>query len=84
MGWWLLEHPQVEARMLPPEEVDQLVNNDFESYYSEHAASSFAAQVWTNNAWVAALCISLGVLGLPVVWVLFQNILNVAVDRRRS
>ena len=39
---------------------------DFERYYSEFAASHFAAQVWTNNAWVAALCIALGVLGLPV------------------
>jgi uncharacterized membrane protein SpoIIM required for sporulation len=34
--------------------------------------------VWTNNAWVAALCIAFGVLGLPVIYVLFQNILNVA------
>ena len=47
-------------------EVDQLVNNDFASYYHESAASHFAAQVWTNNAWVAALCIAFGVLGLPV------------------
>ena len=35
--------------------------------------------MWTNNAWVAALCIALGVLGLPVIWLLFQNMLNVAV-----
>ena len=25
----------------------------------------FAAQVWVNNAWVAALCLALGVLGAP-------------------
>ena len=54
-------------------------NVDFERYYSEYAASHFAAQVWTNNAWVAALCIALGVLGLPVVYLLLQNVLNVAV-----
>ena len=79
VGWWLLAHPQVESRMISPEQIDQLVNADFENYYSEHAASSFAAQVWTNNAWVAALCISLGVLGVPVIWVLWQNVLNLAI-----
>ena len=34
--------------------------------------------MWTNNAWVAALCIALGVLGLPVILLLLNNILNVA------
>ena len=43
-----------------PREVDQLVNHDFEGYYSEYAASHFAAQVWINNAWVTALCLALG------------------------
>jgi len=79
MTWWLLENPQVESRMMSPAEIDQLVNADFENYYSENAAAHFAAHVWTNNAWVAALCISLGVLGVPVVWLLFDNIANLAV-----
>ncbi|WP_109508492.1 stage II sporulation protein M [Nocardioides speluncae] len=77
--WWLLEHPRVEQSLLSPEQVDQLVNEDFENYYSEHAATSFATQVWVNNAWVAALCIALGVLGLPVIWLLFNNIANLAI-----
>jgi uncharacterized membrane protein SpoIIM required for sporulation len=76
---WLLAHPGVESSLIPPAEADRLVNVEFERYYSEHAASHFAAQVWTNNAWVAALCIALGVFGLPVVWLLFTNLLNVAV-----
>lgn len=79
MMWWLLDNPQVEQSLLSPSEVDQLVNEDFEGYYSEYAASHFAAQVWVNNAWVAALCIALGILGFPVVTLLFQNILNLAV-----
>ncbi|WP_312855766.1 stage II sporulation protein M [Nocardioides stalactiti] len=77
--WWLVDHPEVEQTLLSPGEVDDLVNNDFESYYSENAASAFATRVWVNNAWVAALCIALGILGLPVLYLLFQNILNVAV-----
>jgi uncharacterized membrane protein SpoIIM required for sporulation len=65
--------------MMSPAEIDQLVRNDFEDYYSEHAAGEFAARVWINNAWVAALCLALGVLGAPVVYVLFQNVANLAI-----
>ena len=36
-------------------------------------------QVWVNNAWVSALCIALGILGLPVIYLLFNNVLNLAV-----
>ena len=34
--------------------------------------------MWTNNAWVAAICVAVGILGLPVVYVLFQNVSNLA------
>lgn len=76
---WLLEHPAAEQSLLSPAEVRQLVEHDFEDYYSEYAASHFALRVWTNNAWVAAVCIALGVLGLPVLWAMFTNIANLAV-----
>jgi uncharacterized membrane protein SpoIIM required for sporulation len=79
MMWWLLGNPAVEQSLLTPDEVDQLVRTDFEGYYSEYAASHFAAQVWINNAWVAALCIALGILGAPVIWLLFQNVANLAI-----
>lgn len=79
MIWWLLQHPAVEQSLLSPEEIDQLVRHDFENYYSQYAASHFAAQVWINNAWVAALCIALGVLGAPVVYLLFNNVANLAI-----
>jgi uncharacterized membrane protein SpoIIM required for sporulation len=77
--WWLIDHPEVEQTLLSAGEVDDLVNNDFESYYSENAAGAFATRVWVNNAWVSALCIALGILGLPVLYLLFQNVLNIAV-----
>ena len=76
---WLLEHPIVEQSLLSPGEVDQLVQHDFENYYSEYAASHFAAQVWVNNAWVTALCLALGILGVPVIYLLFTNLANVAI-----
>lgn len=79
MMWWLIDHPRVEQSLLSAREVDQLVNNEFAGYYSEYAASHFAAQVWVNNAWVSALCIALGILGAPVVYLLFNNIANLAI-----
>jgi uncharacterized membrane protein SpoIIM required for sporulation len=78
IGAWFVSNPSIESALISPSEVDQLINNDFESYYSEYAAGSFALKVWTNNAWVSALCIALGVLGLPVILLLLNNILNVA------
>lgn len=79
LGWWLYHHPVVENTLMTPQEVQLLVDVQFESYYSENAASSFSTLVWVNNAWVAARAIGMGVLGFPVVWVLWQNIANVAV-----
>jgi uncharacterized membrane protein SpoIIM required for sporulation len=77
VGAWVAGDPQVQASVATPQDVQQLVEHDFAGYYSEHAASGFAAKVWTNNAWVAAQSIAFGILGLPVLWVLFQNSLNV-------
>ena len=79
LGWWLYHHPVVENSLLTPQQVQLLVNVQFESYYHEHAASSFSTLVWVNNAWVAARCIGMGVLGVPVLWLLWQNIANLAV-----
>jgi uncharacterized membrane protein SpoIIM required for sporulation len=79
MMWWLLAHPDMEQSLLSPRDVDRLVNHDVAGYYSQYAASHFAAQVWTNNVWVAGLCLALGALGLPVVYLLFQNVANLAI-----
>ncbi|MCP2294856.1 putative membrane protein SpoIIM, required for sporulation [Nocardia amikacinitolerans] len=51
----------------------------FETYYTEHPNDAFAAQVWTNNAWVAAIALFTGVLILPAVYLLFMNALNVGI-----
>lgn len=51
----------------------------FETYYSEHPQGAFAAQVWTNNAWVTAIALFTGVLILPAAYLLFMNALNLGV-----
>jgi uncharacterized membrane protein SpoIIM required for sporulation len=76
LGAWIYATPRAQASLGSRAQIQQLVQNDFESYYSEHAASAFAAQVWTNNAWVAALCFVLGITGVGVVYVLAQNAIN--------
>ncbi|WP_427166984.1 stage II sporulation protein M [Streptomyces sp. C1-1] len=82
LGWWIGTHPDVQATIAAPNDLRELTRSggQYETYYSSHPAASFAAQVWTNNAWAAALCLILGVfLGLPVLWLLFQNMLNLGV-----
>ncbi|MFI7012023.1 stage II sporulation protein M [Streptomyces sp. NPDC050145] len=82
IGWWIGTHPEVQASIAAPSELREMTRpgGQYETYYSSHPAASFAAQVWTNNAQAAAMCLVLGIfLGLPVLWILFQNMLNVGV-----
>ncbi|MEO6411367.1 MAG: stage II sporulation protein M [Pedococcus sp.] len=76
---WTLRHPEVYSSQLTPAEIQAYVGTDFEHYYSEFPHHEFATLVWVNNAWVAAQCIAFGVLGLPVLYVLFQNVQGVGV-----
>ncbi|MDT5351052.1 MAG: hypothetical protein QOH91_4339 [Mycobacterium sp.] len=80
IGFWVAGNPEVQAVIGTPRDIDQLINHDVESYYSEHPAASFALQVWVNNSWVAAKCIAFSiVLGLPIPLVLFENAANLGV-----
>jgi uncharacterized membrane protein SpoIIM required for sporulation len=80
IGAFVAVSPAAQLAVAPPEVVQQLVTEDFEDYYSSAPAQDFAAQVATNNAYVAAQAILFGVLlGLPVVYVLFLNAANVGV-----
>ncbi|MDX3314897.1 stage II sporulation protein M [Streptomyces sp. ME08-AFT2] len=82
LGWWIGTHPEVQASIAAPGELRDLTRPGglYETYYSSHQAAAFAAQVWTNNAQAAAMCLVLGVfLGLPVLWILFQNMLNLGI-----
>lgn len=79
LGWWVATHPGVQTSFVSPEEIDKLVNHDFEGYYHESSNADFAARVWTNNAWVAAVCLAGGALGLPVLLMLWTNIANVGI-----
>jgi uncharacterized membrane protein SpoIIM required for sporulation len=79
---WIANDPTVLASIAAPEEIKAMTEpgGAYESYYSSSPATSFAAQVWTNNAYIAAGCLVLGVLlGIPVVVLLLINAANLAV-----
>ncbi|MFF1958973.1 stage II sporulation protein M [Streptomyces sp. NPDC058220] len=82
IGWWIGVHPEVQSAIAAPDELRQMTRpgGEYETYYSSHPAASFTAQVWTNNAQAAAMCLVLGAfLCLPVIWILFVNVLNLGV-----
>lgn len=81
VGFEVARSPALQASLLPKSAARQLVTHEFRHYYSAFDGRSFAAQVWTNNALLAAEAVAFGLLlGLPVLFILFQNALNVGVD----
>ncbi|MFJ6701153.1 stage II sporulation protein M [Streptomyces sp. NPDC091272] len=82
IGWWIAAHPEVQASIGASSDLREMTRpgGQYETYYSSHPAASFAAQVWTNNAQAAAMCLVLGAfLCVPVLWILFVNMLNLGV-----
>lgn len=72
-------HPELASRLLPDDELKQLVEHDFADYYSEYAAQNFALRVWTNNALVSAIVIIGGIFLPLAVGILINNAVGVGV-----
>ncbi|RYV49501.1 stage II sporulation protein M [Pengzhenrongella frigida] len=70
-GVWVATQPDALAAMGTPSERTEYVDNAFASYYDPSAG--FAAMVWTNNAWITAQCIGLGISGFWPAFVLVNN-----------
>jgi len=77
--FYLAQHPGLQARLGAPDDIRQFVEHDFADYYSAHPAQDFAAQVWLNNALVAAASLVLGITVVGALWVLFTNAVRVGV-----
>lgn len=77
-GLWAYHHPDLDL-LMPSETRAQYAEGGFVDYYSEHPNSSFASQVWTNNAWIAAQMVAFGVIGVWVPFVLFLNAQSVGI-----
>ena len=64
---WLATHADIRARLLSASD-RSMIENEFLSYYTDHPHGSFAAQVWTHNALIAALSLAFGfLLGIPTI-----------------
>jgi uncharacterized membrane protein SpoIIM required for sporulation len=74
--YYVAGHPDVQSAFLSDDNIRQLVDHDFASYYSESPAQNFALQVWTNNAYLTGQCLAAGVLIVPVILLLADNLFN--------
>jgi len=74
-GWHVATTPGGLAMLGTAAERQQYVNDAFAAYYDPGA--SFAALVWTNNAWLAAMTIAFGITGVFPVYSLLNNAVNV-------
>ena len=66
--------------VVPEAQQRSLAQRDFVSYYFQGEATGFAAQVWTNNAWITVQAVVFGVTGIWPVIMLLQNGLNVGLS----
>lgn len=66
----------LRASLVPEAQQRQIATTGFTSYYLQGEAGGFAAQVWSNNAWITAQAVVLGATGIWPVWMLLMNGLN--------
>src|SRR5690625_1277416 len=72
-GFSAYNDPAVLNQMGTPAMREQYAREAFAAYYSDFPAPDFAAQVWTNNAWIAARAIGGGITGIFPIFILLQN-----------
>jgi uncharacterized membrane protein SpoIIM required for sporulation len=70
---WISTSPDALRALGSDATIKQYVEEDFINYYSENPAASFAGAVWTNNAWISAQAVALGITGFWVPMILFGN-----------
>lgn len=70
---WVAGDARVLATLGTEAQLDEYANESFINYYSEYSGFSFGATVWTNNAYIAAVCIATGITGVYPLSVLYQN-----------
>ena len=74
-GVWVATQPDALASMGTPSQQQEYVENSFAEYYTPGAG--FATMVWTNNAFLTAVCIATGITGIGPVYFLANNAISV-------
>lgn len=70
---WHIMNPELMQFYGSQAQLENYAKEDFINYYSEFSETAFAAKVFTNNAWIAAVSIALGFTGLFPIMMLMQN-----------
>ncbi|MEY2847950.1 MAG: hypothetical protein RI885_615 [Actinomycetota bacterium] len=70
---WFIQNPALLGALGPESVRRAYAEEEFVGYYSANSEGSFAGQVWTNNAWIAAQCVAFGITGFWVPNVIVQN-----------
>ena len=70
---WFIANPQLLEALGTEATRRSYAEEEFVGYYSNNPEGSFAGQVWTNNAFIAAQCVAFGITGLWVPNVIVQN-----------
>jgi len=79
-GLWFGLDADAREAVVPASQQRLLAQRDFVAYYFQGDASGFAAQVWTNNAWITVQAVVFGVTGFWPVLMLLQNGLNIGLS----
>lgn len=79
-GYYTLHHPEALELVGDATTRQQIAEEEFASYYQQYDNTSFAAQVWTNNAWLATQCIVLGITGIFPLILLYNTVLQLGVN----
>lgn len=77
---WVVNDPQVLASLGSRAELKDFVDHQFVNYYSDNSPGGFTAEVWTNNATIAAKAIISGISGFYPAYLLLLNAQNIGVD----
>ncbi len=74
-GVWVATHEEVRNAVMTPAQQQVYAEQLFAQYYDPGAG--FAARVWTNNAWIAALAVAGGITGVLPLYALVGNAVNI-------
>lgn len=72
-GFAFYHSADLQAAVGTPSQLRHYAESAFTAYYTEFPAPDFFTLVWTNNAWITAVCIGGGATGVLPMWVLYNN-----------
>jgi uncharacterized membrane protein SpoIIM required for sporulation len=77
---WIAHDPQALASLGPRSALKNYADHAVVNYYSDNSPAGFTAQVWTHNAFLAAMGIITGITGIGPVYLMIQNAIGLGRD----